>query len=240
MPTCRQSAVAREFTNPQRMRILASRPDRTFVPQPFASFAAAGAVLLRFPYLDILGALLYLLAAPLALAAVLLAAALFFAWPLLIPAAVCESVGSGEFGHGDAVDALQRSFAYTLNAPLRLALYGGIALVQVALASAVGGLLAALTPLFARGAAQHWLPLDRAESLSVGPAGFLMNAADLLPTLLAASVTACLAASAATLVYLLLRRICDGQDHRELWIPAANDPHAAAPADPEPGPRDDD
>lgn len=205
-------------------------------------FAAVGAIVLSVPYLNILGAFLFLLAAPLALLACILAATLIVGSPLLVPAAVCESVGAGETGHGDAIDALQRTIAYTLNAPLRLALYGGIGLAQVLLASAVGGFFAAISPLAARAAALHWLSPERAAALARGPAGFFMHLAELLPVLLAAAVTASLAVSASTLAYLLLRRVCDGQDQRELWIPgptaASAEPHA--PADPKPGERDDD
>lgn len=188
------------------------------------AFAGAGAILLSVPFLNILGAFFFLLATPVALVACALAAVLLAGWPLLVPAAVCESVGSGETGHGDAIDAIQRTIAYTINAPLRLVLYGGIGLAQLLLASAVGGFIAAITPLAARAAALRWVNPDRASALSQGPSGLFMHLAELLPSLLALAVTASIAASASTLAYLLLRRVCDGQDERELWIPASAQP----------------
>jgi hypothetical protein len=183
--------------------------------------AAGGAVLLRLPGVDVVGAVVYTLAILLGLAVSLLLVTLSVAWPLIIPAVVCESVGSGEYGHGDAVDALQRSVAYTLNAPVRAGLYGGIGLLQTTAIAWVVGLVAAVAAGFTRSAATHWLPDQRAAELPASTAGQVMHLAETIPWVLGAAVVLCTATAAFTVAYLLLRRVCDGQDEREIWIPSA-------------------
>lgn len=209
--------------------------------------AACGALLLAFPGVVLLGSLLYGMAVLASVLFVVLLAAFALGSPMLAPAVVCEGTGTGEHGRGDAIDALQRVLAYVLNAPLRLALFAVVGLVQIALVSWIGTLIAAAAGIVARHACTLWLSQDRAAALTMGGEGTtgfasgIMAFWEWLPFVLAAACTLSVFASASSLLYLLLRRTCDGQHESEVWTPL---PVTSATSEPSPsethGERDDD
>jgi hypothetical protein len=208
------------------------------------AFAAFGVALLTFPGVNVVGSLLYGAAVFGSILLSVLLAAFVIGAPMLPAAVVCEGTGTGEHGRGDAVDALQRVLAYVLNAPLRLALFGLIGLVQVVLVSWIGGLVASAAGAIARFACTLWLTQDRSAALSVGGEGSVGLASSImafwnwLPFVLASACTFSVFASASTLLYLLLRRTCDGQHEREVWT--ASSAPTLADSGETPGETDDD
>ena len=208
-------------------------------------FAAGGAVLLAFPGLDLLGAALYCLAVFGSILLSVLLAAFVLGAPMLPAAVVCEGTGSGEHGRGDAIDALQRVLAYVLNAPLRFALFAAISLAQLALVAWVAGLIASAATTIARLACTLWLSQDRAAALAIGGNGATGLASSVmafwewLPSVLASACTLAVFASGSTLVYLLLRRVCDGQHEREVWTASQAPPPPPESGESQSGPDDD-
>lgn len=193
--------------------------------------AAFGGALLSLPYADVLGGIFYIIAILIGLigAAIIVLTAL--ASPMLIPAVVCEGT--------DALDALQRGFAYVVLRPLRLfgsmlvlAAIGAILAVTLSfLADRVVWLAdrgATLIPIDhpreviaeARGATETPDATDQAEPAAApGPAAraiaFWSDAIALALGGWMVSYICC----AGTLLYLTMRRVCDGQDVEELWSP---------------------
>lgn len=95
--------------------------------------AIAGWALLSIGWVQVAGAVLYGLALLLILGAVLLLVGYVFGFPLLIPALACEGT--------DAIDAIQRTYAYVLGRPVRLIAYTLLSLaMMVALLAVVGGI----------------------------------------------------------------------------------------------------
>ena len=149
---------------------------------------------------------------------------------MLVPAVACEGT--------DAIDGVQRVYAYVVARPVRLSLYL-LVLVVVAVVSAVGlyWLAGRAVALAAWGAAllldAEWGAAVRAaangtaatalEAPGVGGAGDKRAALasvgfwGRMPSLLTASYLASLWFSAGTVLYLVVRRLNDGQDVGELW-----------------------
>lgn len=169
---------------------------------------------------------------------------------LLPPAVACEGC--------DAADALQRVYAFVLARPLRLALYALILLVQGAVVIAIVALLARLTITLSTHFAMAFAGSDtRAAIFAENPAQTLsalerltrggIRLWNLVPLLLVAGFVFSYLWTAATLLYLAVRRAADGMDMREVWTdahvpgtmaltPAAADlaaaPRTASPASP--------
>ncbi len=98
-----------------------------------AIVALGGWALLSLAWVQVIGAVLYGVGLILILAAVLLAVGYVFGFPLLIPALACEGT--------DAIDAIQRTYAYVLGRPVRLIAYTLLSLVMmVMLLAVVGGI----------------------------------------------------------------------------------------------------
>jgi len=117
---------------------------------------------------------------------------------LLAPCVACE--------RSDAVDAIQRCAAYLLARPIRLLIYAGIA-------GAVGFLAHAVLSFIVNGAVSisHALtgsgePLD-SNSMWVGFTGVLVD-----------GYVISLVMTSATVIYLLIRRVVDEQDVRDIAI----------------------
>lgn len=187
--------------------------------------AGVGVVLLSMGGVNILGALIYGVAVLASIALVLFIAAFGLGLPMLAPAVVCEGTGSGAHGRGDAIDALQRAVAYVLAAPLRFALYASLGLAQLFAVGWVGGWIADAAARLARAASTHWL--SEQSLLKLTPttdepslAARVMDFWEWVPGALAAACVLSVFASASTLLYLLLRRLCDGQHEREIWLPS--------------------
>lgn len=98
-----------------------------------AIVALGGWALLSIAWVQVAGAVLYGLALMLMLGAVLLLVGYVFGFPLLIPALACEGT--------DAIDAIQRAYAYVLGRPVRLIAYTLLSLaMMVALLAVVAGI----------------------------------------------------------------------------------------------------
>jgi hypothetical protein len=184
------------------------------------------------PVFDVLGALLFGLALVLALVAVLTLVLAVLAGPMLLPAVACEGT--------DAIDAVQRAFAYAFAKPLRLIWYLLVAAVIGAVAVAIAWTLAEGADRFARAATASWASPSGAAALTGEfPPGATLDTegsprelrgtsalAARIVNLWSAALATLVAAYAAsyiftsgTLIYLFMREVCDGQHHTELWTP---------------------
>lgn len=185
--------------------------------------AVVGWVLFGVPYVNVLGAILYFLFLIGGAVIVVILLAYMLGYPLLIPAVACEG--------SDGIDAIGRVYPYVLSRPLRLILYyllaGAILWIVVGIAfwiaGAVNGTTARAASWFLgdRGTAIFGLavPAD-AEVAGGGRAAyevvqFWSGLVLMLASAYAVSVFFC----ASTIVYLLMRKVCDGQDVAELWMP---------------------
>jgi hypothetical protein len=189
-------------------------------------------LLMRLPWLlEVVGALAFGAALLLGALLAFLLVGYALAVPMLVPAVACESC--------DAADAQQRAYAYLLHRPLHLLGYGITSLVGLALGTVVVGVfvvvaLNATAMLFAS------LAGDRIALEGIGGVGLLQLGSDSVPlpgsrgeawsgSILTFWQTAmlCLVPAfvlsylfvASTLIYLFMRRACDGQDLREIWRP---------------------
>ena len=191
----------------------------------------AGGWLLMLPWVRVLGGLLYGLALLLGFGVVFLLAGYALGFSLLVPAVACENC--------DAADAQQRAYAYVLGRPLHLLGYGVVGLVGLALGFVVASLFA-VAALNVTGAIVDEVTGNPAVAATHGFALF-----DLAPDRGAAiplqwhskwsawfvsfwqTVVICLVAAyvftyyfgASTIIYLLMRRACDGQEMTEIWQP---------------------
>jgi hypothetical protein len=238
--------------------------------------AALGWLVLSWPWLNLVGAVLYFLLLGTGLFAAGVLAVYLLGHNLLVPAIVCEGA--------DAIDAVQRAFAYTLARPVRLAIYLFLGLVSLVV---VVGILSTITmwgidfaargttafmPRGTAGPRSVWegtrsavqesgigmvfAPTDpyavlqaqsersgvarpfgvtaeptRAATPSPDSTGDLTrsyNAAahvvrfwTLIPLVALAGAAVSCGVSVMTVVYLAIRRVCDGQDISEIWWPGA-------------------
>jgi hypothetical protein len=156
--------------------------------------------------------------------------AYLLAHSLLIPAVACEGT--------DSFDAVQRCYAYTLARPGRLVGYTLISLLGMIPAAVIVGSIVALAVLIAAnltgapaGPFDTALPnlLNPVEDGHLPATHWLVNLWTYLVLALMFAYFISLYFCAATSLYLVIRRLVDGQDIGELWMP----PAAAEPA---PGP----
>ena len=201
---------------------------------------------LFLPWINVIGGLLYVVMLVLGLVIAFIAIGYVAGFALIVPAVACENCDSG--------DALQRAYAYTYSRPLHLIGYGLVAIIGFALGYALVNLIAVaalngtatLATLWTgeevAGVAGGFQLLDFPPELRVsdGAAGHERFAAaaigfwqKLVIGLVAAYVFAYFSA-ASTIAYLLLRRVCDGQEMTEVWqrgmIPGTSVPVPAAAA----------
>ena len=188
-----------------------------------------GGFFLMLPWLDVLGGLLYGVALLLGFGVVFLLAGYAAGFSLLVPAVACENC--------DAADAQQRAYAYALSHPLHLLGYGIVAMVglsvgfvlaslfAVAVLNLTGALVDAATANAAvdvtYGFALFDLAPRRAAAIplqlhSEWSAGLVMFWQTVVVSLVAAYVFSNYF-SASTTVYMLMRRVCDGQELDEIW-----------------------
>lgn len=183
------------------------------------------------PWLDVIGTLFYGLALIFGLLIAVLVLVYTASFHLLIPAIATENC--------DVWDAQQRAYAYVLNRPLHWLGYGLVGIVGMALGFVVvsvvavvtlnvtAGLFSTLTTNSALTAAGGFAMFD----LTPQPATAVHDAwhsrvgawlvqfwQSLVVSVVAAYVLAYYFA-ASTIVYLLMRRTCDGQDMAEVWRP---------------------
>lgn len=195
----------------------------TVAPLAFALGIAGllwvGGLMLRVPGLDVLGAVLYGPMAVLGFAAAVALVLYVIGHGLLASAIACEG--------SDVFDATQRFVAYALARPGRLLGYWVILAGHIAAAAALVllafGLAAALTGratglVDAAGAAGR---VDAAGAAELtGAAKGVLTLWGAVGTLLAAAVVFSLLSCGHTVVYLLMRRLVDGQHESEVWTEA--------------------
>lgn len=180
------------------------------------------------------GAIAYGVFLLLAALAVLTLGCYLVSLPLLIPAVACEGT--------DGLDAIQRSFAYVLGRPLRLVIYGLVALLCGWLVMMVLNLLADATVGFAGWAStllagpeardiaaqasaqsgpRYGLALSKETTLtdSAANAAQVIRYWTVLPKLVVGSFAVSYLFSASSVLYLLIRQVHDGQDASDLWMP---------------------
>jgi hypothetical protein len=178
-------------------------------------------LLMLVPGLDILAGAIY----GLALLASVISAFLLLAWLvaswMLVPAVACDGA--------DAFDATQRAFGMLLGRPLGVLVHAAVAVVQgvvlvalvwivadlgVGFAGAVAGLAGESASAVVTGSAAM-----AEEGGTRGTASALVVIWTRVPFLLAISYGVSYAHAASTAVYLNARKMVDGQEPSELWMP---------------------
>lgn len=174
-----------------------------------------------------IGALLY----PLALIAAVIGVALFvltiLGAPLMIPAVACEGA--------DGIEAMQRAFAYVPAKPIRYAIYVILLLAVGLVAVAVATAICSGINSFAANAAVAWVKqnppgLDGRATVDGGFTSFMLRLWISVPLLVAAAYAMSVIFTSCTVLYLLLRKVIDGQAVADIWVPGLI-PGTAAPTD---------
>lgn len=193
----------------------------------YGVLAAAGWALFSIAWIQFIGALLFvfaLLASTLAIALIVLT---ILGAPLMVPAIACEGA--------DAIEAMQRAYAYVPARPIRYALYALITLAVGMLAIAVAVAVASGITSFAMAATSAWVkepprlllypltpaanPTEQVFKLWIG-----------LPLAIAAAYAFSVLFTGCTVIYLILRRVVDGQTITDIWVPGVV-PGTAMPTD---------
>lgn len=184
---------------------------------------ALGGLLLSIPVVDLIGAALYGVGLLLGIIATLMLLLHVVASPMIVPALSVEGT--------DAFDAIQRCYAYVIGRPLRYITY-------VLILTLLGVFAAILFAMIARVSiemtdwAARFIANDATDRALTGDGdlgatkhfahqiiGFWRN----LVELLVAGYIISLFFTSATIVYLAIRRICDGQGLTEIWEPVTHD-----------------
>ncbi len=180
---------------------------------------ALGGLLLSIPVVDVLGALLYIFGMCMGIIATLVLVLHVVAAPMIVPALSVEGT--------DAFDAIQRCYAYVVGRPLRYLTYVLILTVLGVFAAVLFAMIARVSIDMTDWAAGFLAndATDRALS-GQGDLGATKNLAHQIinfwrniVNLLIAGYIISLFFTSATIVYLAIRRICDGQGLTEIWEP---------------------
>lgn len=183
-----------------------------------------GLILLNIPWLNLIGGLFYGIALMLGLLVALVSVGYAVCFPLFIPAVVIENCSGGE--------AVQRSFAYLLSKTLRFVGYLIVLIIAMVLGYVVVRLIANLTLDLTSSIVGTWtfnMSLHGAGSLqevavpAVGISWYETSAGwfiamwetivhDLMIGWIFSGFF-----SASTMMYVLMRSSCDGQDTRDIW-----------------------
>jgi hypothetical protein len=190
-----------------------------------------GGWFLMLPWVDLLGGVLYGVALLIGFGVVFLMVGYALGFSLLVPAVACENC--------DAADAQQRAYAYVLSRPLHLLGYGVVLIVglvlgfvlaglfAVALLNVTGALLDAVTANPAVEGAYGFALFDLApgrtasvplQAHSEWSAWLVVFWQTVVVSLVAGYVFANYF-GASTIIYMLMRRACDGQEMSEIWQP---------------------
>jgi len=183
---------------------------------------ALGGLLLSVPVLDVLGSILYAIALLLGIGVTLVLVLHVLALPMIVPALAVEGT--------DAFDAIQRSYAYVIAKPLRYLSYALLMLVLAVLAGTIFTMLAAAAIEMTDWAAAYFESESTIRALSgEGDQGATKATAHAIITiwrtivsLAATGYAISLFFTSSTLLYLAVRRICDGQDINEIWEDSSN------------------
>ena len=176
---------------------------------------------LGLPVVNLVGAALYLIGLVLSVLIVCVLTLHVLTLPLVISGLAIEGT--------DGFDALQRSYAYLIAKPIRLAIYALILIILGTTITTIVGTLAGWSIGMA----------DTLVSTLTNDAGrrIITGAGDMAATeplanriiLLARSALELIVAGyvlslifcSSTMAYLCIRRVCDGQDINEVWDPAS-------------------
>ena len=204
-----------------------------------AGLLVLGGLLLTLPWIDMLGGVLYGLALLGGFGVAFLVIGYALGFSLLVPAVACENC--------DAPDAQQRAYAYVLGRPLHLLGYGLTGLIGLAIGFVVISFIASLMLNFTAGLIGVWS--DNSAFTTAGGASLFNLTGDTIAlhvswhsqvagwfvsfwrTVIVGLVGGYVFAnyfSGSTIVYLLMRRACDGQEITEIWQPRQV-PGTAAP-----------
>lgn len=200
-----------------------------------AALVLGGWILMHVPYLNIIGGLSYPLFLIGGFLATIILIGYAFGHNLFIPAIACEGT--------DAIDAIQRGYTYFLAKPIRLIAYTLCGLTGLLVTVGIIAIIARWTIGFAAEGAAVWAGPDgrimvwyatfeaipglfgvthatQDTPLKTWAAGaWLIRFWTTIPILLVpASFFSC-GMSVCTAIYLGMRRICDGQDWAEIWVP---------------------
>lgn len=185
--------------------------------------AATGWVLFSLAGIKLLGALLYPLLLLGGLMVVLLVMGYALGWPMLAPAVMSEG--------SDGLDSLQRVYAYVIARPLRLVVYLLILLVLLGFSAGVFDFVMTKMVTVTARSASAWLSSGAAQvltentplrgSFSDRGAGWLVGFWVTIVKVVTAAYVFSFIASGGSVLYLLMRRVCDGQDVGEVWMPEA-------------------
>ena len=177
----------------------------------------AGWALLSVTVIDLIGGVGYGLMIAVGFALILLIVGFGAGQALLAPAVAVEG--------GDAMDAVQRAYAYVIGRPGRAILYGGFALAQGAIVFVIARWIVAGALGMTDRLSTAWLGADRARALlgyggadGQPLAGWLIGEWHSLVWAILAGFVVSLYFTSATIVYMLLRRVNDEQDLREVWM----------------------
>lgn len=195
-----------------------------------------GAVLLNLPLLNVIGSLFYVFALAAGLAGMVLIIAVVFGTPLILPAVAADN--------SDAFDAVQRAYAYVFGRTGRTVLYTGTIVLQGAVTYWLMLLLLLGAMHFAQASLGAWVATEgrisilglTSQEVAQSPellsaldnkqaptgaftASYIVRVAKSALLLVAGAYLVSFVATGATVLYLALRRINDGQDMHEVWMP---------------------
>jgi MFS family permease len=189
--------------------------------------ALVGRLLFDWRITAALGAVIFFVFVAIALLLVVVMLLYVLAGPMLVPALAVEG--------SDSFDAVNRSFAYVLARPGRYAAYVIVLTIVAALALGVAAsvvvatndLALSLTGVPAPGS-DAWSASQWGERVPAHfrVTGFFLSLWTVVPLLLLASYAVSLLFTSGTLLFLLMRRVVDGQDIAELWVPDEPGPGA--------------
>jgi len=175
---------------------------------------------LGIPVVNIVGSVLYLLGLVLSVLIVCILTLHVLCLPMTISALAIEGT--------DGFDALQRSYAYLIARPIRLAIYAIILVVLSATITTIVATLAGwsiemadtlvstLTNDAGRRVVTGSSEMTATEPFAHRIITLVRSALELIVVGYALSLVFC----SSTMCYLCIRRVCDGQDITEVWDPA--------------------
>lgn len=186
-----------------------------------------GVLVLRFPGLNVLAGVFWFLALIAGVIGAVIVLAFIFTQSMLVPTIACEGC--------DSIESVQRAFSFVWSRPLRLVMYSVLLIVQGAVLAAVVFFVVAFASRLTTEIGMAWggergeRVLGRVASGLEGTSFPALVGTDLWAfraikfwSLVLAAIGASIIISfywtSATLLYLAMRRVCDGQDMREVWI----------------------
>jgi hypothetical protein len=207
-----------------RALILAIFGPAMFVAAITIVLMVMGLILLNIPWLNLIGGLLYGVSLLLGFLVAMIAVGYAACFPMLIPAVIVENCGGGE--------AVQRSYSYVLTKSFRFAGYLFVLVVSLVLGFLVVRLVTNVTLDLTANLVGAWTfnnSLHNAGALrdTVVPlvsitwyessAGWLINMWETILHYLMIGWVFSGFFSTSTMLYLLMRKVCDEQDTRDIW-----------------------